>query len=112
MVIKRISTSRIVHGPNTLCCRFLLAIIGADSSPGSSWQIDNSFDPVLSGFVRLACLALIVAGCGISPIDRRTFQTSDGVTLSVLEAGREHARQSGLTIALVTGWSMPAAIWR
>jgi non-heme chloroperoxidase len=67
---------------------------------------------VLSWFVRLACLALIVAGCGIGPINRRTFQTTDGVALSFLEAGQEHARHSDLTIALITGWSMPAAIWQ
>jgi non-heme chloroperoxidase len=45
-------------------------------------------------------------------ITRRSFQTSDGVTLSVLEAGLEHAKDSNLTIALVTGWSMPATIWQ
>ncbi|HYA30228.1 MAG TPA: alpha/beta hydrolase, partial [Acidobacteriota bacterium] len=38
--------------------------------------------------------------------------TSDGVTLSVLEAGREHANNSNLNIVLLTGWSMPATIWR
>ena len=50
-------------------------------------------------------------GCA-TQITRRTFQTSDGVTLSVLEAGLEHAKDSNLTVALVTGWSMPAAIWQ
>ena len=34
------------------------------------------------------------------------------MTLSVLEAGLEHAKDSNLTVALVTGWSMPAAIWQ
>jgi len=42
---------------------------------------------------------------------RRTFQTSDGVTLSVLETGREHAGRA-VTIACVPGWSMPAALWQ
>ena len=41
---------------------------------------------------------------------RRNFQTSDGVKLSFLETGA--ARKNGLTIALVTGWLMPAEIWR
>jgi len=42
---------------------------------------------------------------------RRTFQTSDGVTLSVLETGREHAGRA-ITIACVPGWSMPASLWQ
>lgn len=50
-------------------------------------------------------------GCA-TQINRRSFQTSDGATLSLLEAGLEHAKDSNLTIALVTGWSMPAAIWQ
>jgi microsomal epoxide hydrolase len=50
-------------------------------------------------------------GCA-THITRRSFQTSDGATLSLLEAGLEHATDSNLTIALVTGWSMPAAIWQ
>ncbi|MSP36901.1 MAG: alpha/beta hydrolase [Deltaproteobacteria bacterium] len=45
-------------------------------------------------------------------ISRRTFQTSDGVTLSLLEAGSQHTKDSNITIALITGWSMPAAIWQ
>ncbi|HEX9454760.1 MAG TPA: alpha/beta hydrolase, partial [Candidatus Binatia bacterium] len=43
---------------------------------------------------------------------RRNLMTSDGVSLSVLESGREHAGNDKLTIALITGWSMPANIWR
>lgn len=43
---------------------------------------------------------------------RRTFQTSDGVTLSVLEAGRRHGNGSGLTIACIPGWLMPARVWQ
>ena len=42
---------------------------------------------------------------------RRQFTTSDGVTLSVLEAGGAHADASVPAIALVTGWSMPASLW-
>ncbi|MBM4264821.1 MAG: alpha/beta hydrolase [Deltaproteobacteria bacterium] len=50
-------------------------------------------------------------GCA-TQITRGTFQTSDGVALSILEAGREHAASSKLKIALLTGWTMPAAIWQ
>lgn len=50
-------------------------------------------------------------GCATQLI-RRQFQTSDDVTLSLLESGREHAQAGNLTIALITGWSMPAAIWQ
>jgi non-heme chloroperoxidase len=50
-------------------------------------------------------------GCA-THITRRSFQTSDGVTLSVLEAGLEHAKDSNLTLALIPGWSMPAVIWQ
>jgi len=56
----------------------------------------------------MACLA---QGCA-TQLSRRTLLTSDGVTLSVLETGREFAQSSRLKIALITGWSMPAAIWR
>jgi non-heme chloroperoxidase len=45
-----------------------------------------------------------------SQIARQTIETSDGVTLSLLEVGRD--RRSGLTIVVVPGWLMPAAIWR
>jgi len=50
-------------------------------------------------------------GCA-TKLTRREFQTSDGITLSLLESGREHAQSTNVKIALVTGWSMPAAIWR
>ena len=43
---------------------------------------------------------------------RRYFQPSDGVKLSFLAAGQERAGKRDLTIVLVTGWSMPATIWR
>ncbi len=50
-------------------------------------------------------------GCA-TQITRRSFQTSDGVVLSVLESGREYAASGNLKIAMVTGWSMPASIWQ
>lgn len=49
-------------------------------------------------------------GCA-TPIIRRSLQTSDGVVLSFLESGQEHNSRGKPTIALVTGWSMPASIW-
>ena len=58
-----------------------------------------------------ACLVLMAQGCATQST-RREFQTSDGVTLSLLESGREFAQSANVKIALVTGWSMPAAIWR
>jgi len=49
---------------------------------------------------------------GATPLlSRQTFQTSDGVTLSVLEAEQDQAKSRRLTIACVPGWSMPAHIW-
>jgi microsomal epoxide hydrolase len=44
--------------------------------------------------------------------NRRSFKTSDGVQLSFLEAGAEQGDKKKSTIALITGWSMPGAIWR
>lgn len=49
---------------------------------------------------------------GAAEVARRTFQTSDKVTLSLLEAGAERDGGKNPTIALVPGWLMPAAIWR
>lgn len=43
---------------------------------------------------------------------RRTVVTSDGVTLSVLETGREHAGGGRVALAFIPGWSMPASLWR
>ncbi|TMA96207.1 MAG: alpha/beta hydrolase [Deltaproteobacteria bacterium] len=57
-------------------------------------------------------LLIMAASCGAGPIMRRSFRTSDGVNLSYLEAGHEYAGKKPLAIALVPGWSMPAAIWR
>jgi len=50
-------------------------------------------------------------GCAAT-LTRRAFQTSDGVTLSLLEAGHEYSQSPNVKIALVTGWSMPASIWQ
>jgi microsomal epoxide hydrolase len=46
------------------------------------------------------------------PITRRQFRTSDGITLSLLEAGQQHARENNLPIAFVPGWSLPATLWQ
>jgi microsomal epoxide hydrolase len=54
----------------------------------------------------------MAASCSVPRISRRAFQTSDGVALSVLEAGREHADDRHLKIVFVPGWSMPANLWR
>jgi microsomal epoxide hydrolase len=54
----------------------------------------------------------MIASCGAGQIDRRSFQTSDSVTLSFLEAGSDFARDKNPTIALVPGWLMPGAIWQ
>ena len=43
---------------------------------------------------------------------RRNFQSSDGVRLSFLEAGVEHAAEETTAIAFITGWSMPASLWQ
>jgi non-heme chloroperoxidase len=43
-------------------------------------------------------------------LSRRTFRTSDGVHLSILEAGRR--ANGNFNIAFVPGWCMPASIWR
>ena len=41
---------------------------------------------------------------------RHSFQTTDGVTLSFLEAGSEHGNE--INIVLVPGWLMPGRIWQ
>jgi microsomal epoxide hydrolase len=45
------------------------------------------------------------------PVTRRQFRTTDGITLSLLEAGQQHAQDNGLQIAFVPGWCMPASVW-
>lgn len=54
----------------------------------------------------------MTGSCGTAHTTRRTFQTSDGVKLSFLEAGQAHAGSEKLKIAFVPGWSMPAALWQ
>lgn len=55
---------------------------------------------------------MLTGGCNVTQISRRNFQTSDGVTLSLLEAGKGYAGGQIPVIVLIPGWSMPAAIWR
>ncbi len=54
---------------------------------------------------------MTAGGSSYGQITRRTFQTSDGVTLSFLEAAREHMGEETAGIAFITGWSMPASLW-
>jgi microsomal epoxide hydrolase len=44
-------------------------------------------------------------------VARHGFRTSDKVTLSFLESGREHRKSSRPAIALIPGWCMPASLW-
>jgi non-heme chloroperoxidase len=54
----------------------------------------------------------MVGGCSVTHIARRSFATSDGVTLSYLEAGTEYAGSATLSVAFIPGWSMPGWLWR
>src|ERR1051325_4187915 len=45
-------------------------------------------------------------------VARRTFRTSDGVNLSLMEAGTRHKDEAAPAIAFIPGWCMPAEIWR
>ena len=54
-------------------------------------------------------LLMMTTPSAAQPI-RRSFQTTDGVTLSFLEAGSEH--MSEINIVLVPGWLMPGRIWQ
>jgi non-heme chloroperoxidase len=54
-------------------------------------------------------LLMMATPSAAQPI-RRSFQTTDGVTLSFLEAGSEHG--NGINIVLVPGWLMPGRIWQ
>ncbi len=61
----------------------------------------------------LALLLLIMASRGdAGEIIRRSLRTSDGVSLSFLEAGQQSGDKNKLAIVLIPGWSMPATIWR
>ena len=65
---------------------------------------------------RLFCfgvvLLIMTTGSGAAEPSRRSFQTSDGVTLSFLEAGQDLTGKKNPTVVLVPGWTMPATIWR
>ncbi|HEY1234057.1 MAG TPA: alpha/beta hydrolase [Candidatus Binatia bacterium] len=54
-------------------------------------------------------LLMMTAPSAAQPI-RRSFKTTDNVTLSFLETGAEH--RTTPTIVLVPGWLMPARIWQ
>lgn len=58
----------------------------------------------------LSSAACQYAGPVNTDIQRTSFLTSDGVRLSVLEAGQAAAQTP--VIAFVPGWAMPAALWR
>ena len=62
--------------------------------------------------VFAAGLVLMAPAFAAPAVTRRDFQTSDGVTLSFLESAGGSAKENDPTIALVTGWLMPAEIWR
>jgi microsomal epoxide hydrolase len=66
------------------------------------WLFFGTWLAVFLGNMELAGAA--------SLLSRKSFQTSDGITLSVLGAGPDQAK-GGLTIAFVPGWSMPASLW-
>lgn len=57
-------------------------------------------------------LLIMATDCAAAEITRRSFQTSDNVRLSFLEAGSQLAGKKNPSIVLVPGWSMPGAIWR
>ena len=57
-------------------------------------------------------LLIVVTSSQAAEPTRRSFQTSDGVKLSFLEAGDDSGEKKKPTIAWVPGWSMPATIWR
>jgi non-heme chloroperoxidase len=55
---------------------------------------------------------MLTAPASDGQILRQSFQTSDGVRLSFLETGADHAAERSITIAFITGWSMPASLWQ
>ena len=61
----------------------------------------------------LAVLLLIMPSRGdAGEMTRGTFQTSDGVSLSFLQAGQDLGGENKFAIVLIPGWCMPAVIWR
>jgi non-heme chloroperoxidase len=89
-----------------------LATIGEVNSRGCLWPSDKLIGIALQRLLIVACLSIVAGACGVTPITRREFQTSDGITLSLLEAGQRHARENTLQIAFIPGWSMPASLWQ
>ncbi|HKY06893.1 MAG TPA: alpha/beta hydrolase [Candidatus Binatia bacterium] len=62
----------------------------------------------------LWCVVLLFMATGSlsAAANRSSFQSSDGVKLSLLEAGKTSRGAKALTIALIPGWTMPATIWQ
>ena len=88
-----------------------MAIIGEENSRGCLWPSDKLIGVALRRLLVVVCVSILTGACSVTTITRREFRTSDGITLSVLEAGQEHARENNLQIAFVPGWSMPASMW-
>jgi microsomal epoxide hydrolase len=64
------------------------------------------------GFALFIILLSQAAMLPAETLKRRFFRTSDGVKLSVLETGPRVKRAGDPEIAFVTGWCMPASLWR
>ena len=64
------------------------------------------------GSVTAAVLLLIMASGSSGAQARGAFKTSDGVTLSYLEARPVTSGEKHLAIVFVPGWCMPAWLWR
>lgn len=88
-----------------------MATTGKENSLACSSPTADFVRVALLRLLILSCLTIVAGACSLSPISRRSFQTSDGVTLSVLEAGQQHAKENTVQIAFIPGWSMPASIW-
>jgi microsomal epoxide hydrolase len=59
-----------------------------------------------------AVLLIMATSSDAAQPTRRSFQSSDGVKLSFLEAGQNFAGKKNLAVVFVPGWTMPATIWR
>ncbi len=57
--------------------------------------------------ILLLCSSIPLVACSAAELSRQHFKTSDGVTLSYLEAGAGNQ-----TIVFIPGWVMPAAIFQ
>lgn len=71
---------------------------------GSAW-IALAVLAVLTVLTPLAAWAGGAGETGMAGVESRFFQSSDGVRLHYLEAGR------GRTLVFIPGWTMPAEIW-